>query len=127
MQRRAARFVFNDYTTRTPGCVTSMMAELKWETLQERRSNLRLIMLYRIVNKLVDIDSTKFFRKADTRTRGANRLFQEHSMDSKLHNSFFPKTISQWNTLPTSVTDSPSLEGFKSGLGCNANLGPSQH
>ena len=29
IQRRAARFVYNDYTSRTPGCVTTMLEDLK--------------------------------------------------------------------------------------------------
>ena len=42
IQRRAARFVMNDYTTRTPGCVTRMQDDLVWDTLQNRRRNSRL-------------------------------------------------------------------------------------
>jgi hypothetical protein len=30
VQKRAARFVFNNYTDRTPGCVTKMVESLKW-------------------------------------------------------------------------------------------------
>jgi hypothetical protein len=33
VQRRAARFVINDYTSRTQGCVTSMLTSLEWQTL----------------------------------------------------------------------------------------------
>ena len=31
VQRRAALYVNNDYTSRTPGCVTEMVNELGWE------------------------------------------------------------------------------------------------
>ena len=34
VQRRAARFVINDYTSRIPGCVTSMLTSLVWQTLE---------------------------------------------------------------------------------------------
>jgi hypothetical protein len=37
VQRRAARFVINDYTSRTQGCVTSMLTSLEWQTLEQRR------------------------------------------------------------------------------------------
>ena len=30
VQKRAARFAFNTYTDRTPGCVTKMVESLKW-------------------------------------------------------------------------------------------------
>jgi hypothetical protein len=33
VQKRAARFVHNNYTDRTPGCVTNMVKSLKWENL----------------------------------------------------------------------------------------------
>jgi hypothetical protein len=42
VQKRAARFVFNNYTDRTPGCVTKMVESLKWEKLEERRKSNRL-------------------------------------------------------------------------------------
>ena len=123
VQRRAARFVFNSYTDRTPGCVTSMLDALKWEPLQQRRANNRLLMLYRIVNNLVDVEPSKFFRSSDPRTRGAKKLFQEHTKHPVLHTSFFPQTIRDWNSLPASLTDSTSLESFKQGLGCSPSLG----
>jgi hypothetical protein len=53
VQKRAARFVFNNYTDRTPGCVTKMVESLKWEKLEERRKSNRLCMLYKIKNGLI--------------------------------------------------------------------------
>jgi hypothetical protein len=41
VQRRAARFVINDYTSRTQWCVTSMLTSLEWQTLEQRRSGHR--------------------------------------------------------------------------------------
>ena len=41
VQRIAARFVINDYTSRTPGCVTSMLTSLEWQTLEQRRRIIR--------------------------------------------------------------------------------------
>ena len=46
-KKRAARFVFNNYTDRTPGCVTKMVESLKWKKLEERRKTNRLGMLYK--------------------------------------------------------------------------------
>ncbi len=37
VQRRAARFITNDYRSRTPGCVTNMLHDLKLPSLQIRR------------------------------------------------------------------------------------------
>ena len=105
------------------GCVTSMLDALQWEPLQQRRANNRLLMLYRFVNSLVEIEPSKFLKKSDAGTPGAKRLYQEHAGHPVLHSSFFPRTIREWNSLPASLTDSPSLESFKQGLGCSLSLG----
>ena len=55
IQKRAARFVMNDYTTRTPGCVTRMQEDLGWDTLQNRQRDSRLSILYKIDQQLVDV------------------------------------------------------------------------
>jgi hypothetical protein len=46
VQRIAARFVINDYTSRTPGCMTSMLTSLEWQILEQRRRISRLVMMY---------------------------------------------------------------------------------
>jgi hypothetical protein len=48
VQRRADRLVINDYTSRTQGCVTSMLTSLEWQTLEQRRRISRLVMMYKI-------------------------------------------------------------------------------
>ena len=50
IQRRAARFVQSDY--KRTSSVTSMMEELGWKPLHERRREQRLTLLYKIVNDL---------------------------------------------------------------------------
>ena len=70
VQRRAARFVINDYTSRTQGCVTSMLTSLERQTLEQRRRISRLVMMYKIQHQLVDIDRDLYLRPGDSRTRG---------------------------------------------------------
>ena len=48
VQRRAARFVFNNYQDVTPGCVTSLLVQHKREPLKHRRTTNRLTMAYKI-------------------------------------------------------------------------------
>ena len=48
VQCQAACYALNDHLTRTPGCVTGMVNKLQWESLETRRRNDRLTMLYRI-------------------------------------------------------------------------------
>ena len=54
VHRRAARYVNNNYKDRSPGCVTSMLENLKWTSLEHRRRQIRLGMLYKINKGLVD-------------------------------------------------------------------------
>jgi hypothetical protein len=72
VQRRAARFVHNNYTERTPGCVTHMVQNLGWQPLQQRRYNNRLIIMFKIIYALVDVQ-TDVIRIGDSRTRGSNQ------------------------------------------------------
>lgn len=113
VQRRAARFVFNDYSTRTPGCVSNMIKDLNWQSLEQRRKHSRLSMMYKIRNNLVDINADRFLQKSDTRTRGHHRLFQERISDKTLANSFFPRTVRDWNLLSASVVSAPSVDSFR--------------
>ena len=45
VQKRAARFETRNYSYET-GSMTGILEELKWETLQKRRTNNRLILIY---------------------------------------------------------------------------------
>ena len=116
VQRRAARYVLNDYSTRTPGCVSNMVNQLQWESLESRRRTDRLMMLYKIQNGLVDIQPDSFIQQSDRRTRGEHRLYQERIGKESYNNSFFPRTIRDWNMLPSQTTSAPTLEGFRANL-----------
>ena len=92
VQRRAARSVTNNYYNREPGCVTNMLKQLKWDSLQERRQNLRLGFLHKINNNLVDVNINSYVKRSDSRTRGNQRFHQEHTKNQiLLYNSFFSK------------------------------------
>ena len=56
VQRRYARFVFHDY--RRSSSVTAMLDQLHWASLQERRAQAKVEMMFRIVNGLVDIPTS---------------------------------------------------------------------
>ena len=75
VQRRAARFVKNDYG-RTSS-VTEMMSNLGWGTLQKRRDLVRLSMMYRIVHELVDIPVEPYLIPLTSMTRGHDSRFHQ--------------------------------------------------
>ena len=54
-QRRAARFVMNNYDKYAS--VTDMIKCLRWPTLEKRRNEQRILMLFIIVNQQVEIPS----------------------------------------------------------------------
>ena len=93
VQRRAARFATGNYYDRTPGSVTSMLQNLEWESLEERRTKSRLIMFYKITHDLIDIPSSAYLTPGDTRTRGSNRYRQLPTQKDVYKHSYFPRTI----------------------------------
>ena len=66
VNRRAARFIVGDHSPRSS--ITAMLAQLGWSTLEDRRQNLRLTLMFKVVKKLVAVPPTHLDR-ADSRTR----------------------------------------------------------
>ena len=92
VQRRAARFVTNDYSRKSS--VTEMMADLGWDTLQKRRDLARLSMMYHIVHNLVDIPVGPYLTPSTSMTRGHDsRFHQIRTTNNTYQQSFFPRTI----------------------------------
>ena len=115
IQRRAARYVMNRYD-RTPGSVTSMLKDLGWETLEQRRAKARVVMGYRIVNSLVCISDKQLVPAAE-KTRGHSLKFRQIGTRTNYHkHSFFPSLIPLWNSLPESLATANSIATFRSGL-----------
>ncbi|XP_052818036.1 uncharacterized protein LOC128244061 [Mya arenaria] len=112
VQRRAAHFVFNDCSTKTPGCVSNMIKDLNWESIEQRRKHSRLSMMYKIRNNLVDINADRYLQSGDARTRGQHRLFQRIT-DQVLANSFFPRTVREWNLFPASTVSATTIDAFR--------------
>ena len=92
--------------------VTSMLKELKWPTLQQRRTNTKMVMMYRIVHHLIAIPSQMYLTPATTRTtRGRGPKFQIPFSRIQCHqNSYFPSAIRTWNNLPAVLISVPTLE-----------------
>ena len=123
VQHRAARFVKNiphRYTGPQPS-VTAMVSELGWETLQNRRLNSRLTLLYKVKNSLVEVP-TEYHPvpnlKRDPGTRRChNKQYERITSDVNAFTfAFLPRTIVDWNNLRPSVVAAESLESFKARL-----------
>ena len=113
VQRRSVRFILNDYS-RTSS-VTSMMESLNLPLLESRRTYNRAIMMFKILNNIVDIsiDPTVLVPNA-LPTRGHNQRFRQLPVrTNSFGKSFFPDSIKIWNQLPTPIVNCNDLETFK--------------
>ena len=103
VQRRAARFTTTNYRDYTPGAVTSMIQHLGWESLTTRRVKSRLTMMFKITHGLVEVPHQHLVA-GDSRTRGANKFREIAASKDAYRQSFYPRTIRQWNKLPPDIT-----------------------
>ena len=138
VQRKAARFAKKDYKSRTPGCVTNMLKDLDLSPLSDRRRHLRLILLFKIAEGMVpaipassyltpqrekrqirakvykDCVTNNPVTKYETKNQ---RSFQIPVANTDTYrNSFFVKTIIDWNQLDNITTSASTLESFKTRL-----------
>ena len=99
VQKSAARFVTRNYSCET-GSMTDILEELKWETLQKRRKDNRLILLYKGLKGKARIPTVDLITK-NRRCRNQHSMaFQIPSASKDAYKkSFFPQTIRDWNDL----------------------------
>ena len=121
IQRRAARFVHNDYSKYSS--VTQMLRDLKWQPLVDRRRDQRLILLYKIVNGLVAIptDSMLEFNSRPSRTTHSKAIKVTTCNTEIFKNSFVPSTIINWNKLNNDTVNSKSVGQFKAALAAHSD------
>ena len=70
-------------------------------------------MCYKIHHQLIAIEPANYYTAGDSRTRGNHRLGQIRAKKDTYQHSFFPRSIREWNRVPSSVVDAGSLEHFK--------------
>ena len=115
VQRRAARFVTNNYSTTSS--TSEMIQNLEWPSLQQRRSDAKLVMMYRITYNLIDIPAAAYLHPSGLTTRGHSlRYFTPYCRTDTYRYSFFQWGIRLWNQLPEHLVTVSTLECFKAGL-----------
>ena len=115
IQRGAARWVLGkDGRKHQTDSVTQMLDSLGWRSLEHRRADARLTMLHKIRNKDVQI-SNPDLRSVSGITLSAHphKLINFRKYNASQFNSFYPRTVRQWNELDSSVAMT-TLEAFKS-------------
>jgi len=132
IQHYAARFVLNKPWQRfnqQHDSITEMLTYLKWPSLQNRRTISRLTLLFKIVNKLVEVPDhcqPTLTPVSYTRAYHPLKLAQLQSRIDVYKYSFLPKTIIQWNLLNIPEIQSMNLDTFKNTINnifcdCNAH------
>jgi hypothetical protein len=79
VQRRAARFVTNDY--RRTSSVSNMLDDLNWKTLQDRREKARLILLYKETHQITPANIKHHQLITWPRIPQPNMLLANHMMN----------------------------------------------
>ena len=95
---------------------TERLSLTNLDSLESRRIKFDLLMYYKIINNLVDTDSSKFFtfvhHSFNTRGHGL-KLTKKLYPTNALANTFANRCINCWNALPSSIVSSPTLAHFK--------------
>ena len=132
VQRQAARFISGDYTSRDHGCVTQMLSDLHLPLLRDRRKANRLVFFFKVVEGLVPALQihdylTPVRGKRQIKSRQLKDYVTHNIIDSQasgcfktlqcktelFRNSFFPKTIIDWNHLEECVVRAETVNGFR--------------
>ena len=92
-----------------------MLVNLQWDTLQLRRQASRLTLMQKIVTGQVTIPAQKLLTPVARHTRKNNtKAFNRpQATKSCYKDSFIPKTISEWNTLPEQLVNLTATDIFK--------------
>ena len=116
VQRRAARFACKNYDMKAS--VTTMLQNLGWRSLLQRRADLRLVLFYKCLHGLVAVDLSPDLIPKQRCSRHSHPMSFVIPVESKvyLQKSFLPRTITQWNSLPASIALSTNIDAFKEGV-----------
>ena len=138
VQRSAARFIMKDYHSRQEGSVTEMLISLRLPTLQDLHRDQTLSLMYKVVkghvpaiNKDDYIQPQKqrrAIRAAPFKDYEHKNIVENYSTNNpkcykpipakteNFKNSFFVRTIYDWNKLDDSVINSDSVNSFRNRL-----------
>ena len=100
---------------------SKLLEELGWETLFERRKYQKAIMLFKVLHDKVpayvcNILLQKVSQVTNYSLRNANKMRPLHAKTNLYKNSFYPSAVSEWNALPTNITNQEDLSSFKIAL-----------
>ena len=113
VQRRTARWVLGDYLPYSSG--SDMLEKLGWRTLEQRRTDARLVLFNKIIYGYVAAPLPGYVIPLSRIPRTSHPLaYRQISTRTDYYKySFYPLTVVQWNHLPVSVATLTDLDSFK--------------
>ena len=118
VQRRAARYIHNNYCLDTS--VLGLIGKLNWDSLELHRIKSSLIMFYKMTHNLAAIPYRHYIQPASissTRLSHQFKILPLSSAKNPFKFSFIARTIPTWNSLSDYLVNSDSTNSFKSKLG----------
>ena len=116
IQRRTAQWVMKDYNRCSS--VTAMLHELNWPPLQLWRKINRLQMFYKIIYNQAALSIPQRFQTTQhfTRHYHPHHFIIPSARTNSYQNSFYLRTIKEWNMLPSYIIEAANLQSFSSHL-----------
>ena len=118
VQRTAARWTCRRW--RNSSSVGDMLNELEWPSLQSRRERSSLTFFYKIHSGTASLDKDKYLTPAPNLRRTPasheSQYTRQFAYSDALKNSFPPRTIPVWKSLPSSVVSSKTIEEFEASI-----------
>ena len=95
-----------------------MISDLGWDSIQSRWKDARLTLFYKVVHRSMGVNAEDYLTKGYSRRRVRNSYKYKQIQVTTLQysNSFFMKTIRDWDKLPDKVTNSETPEAFHDSL-----------
>ena len=97
-----------------------MIQDLEWPPLETRRQNARLCLMYKMANNLVNTSYYSLLTQYPYSTKNMPpHAFMPLDLAPRkqyFSSTYFPRTVQDWNSLPTSTAQAPSIEAFKASL-----------
>ena len=94
-----------------------MLQSLNWETLESRRFNMHLCIIYKAYYNLAMFPLLDYATPVTVQIQGNNMKFiLPHCSKDMFKHSFLPAELRGWNALPQSGVEATSLKLFKASL-----------
>ena len=115
VQRRAARFTTNTYTRESS--VTTLLQNLKWTPLSERRARSKSTLFYKYKALHGEIHvPTGNLNLTQAPTRHQQNYYIPFARTNAYKHSFYMDSIRLWNKIPPNIRQSPTLSVFQKAL-----------